>query len=170
MPIFAPPDGRVARQQIAYARAVADFLRVVRTDPYATPAQKQAALSAIEGVSISPQQTERILVLRDETWAKTEAEMLNVLDLAMRGEIRESSVVQVRFRIPAMVSVDLTEEQAAIAGSLAQQFIAPNTFLDSRHDRRRARQSAPVRRTGLALLQRRTNHRARRANRLCAGY
>ena len=131
LPVFAPPDARVARQQIAYARAVADFIRVVRTDPYATPAQKQAALSVIEGVSVSPQQAERIISFRDEAWAKTETEMLYVLDLAMRGEIRESSVAQVRFRIPAMVSVDLTEEQAALAGSLAQQLIAPNTFLDS---------------------------------------
>lgn len=131
LPVYAPPDARVARQQIAYARAVADFIRVVRTDPYALLAQKQAALSAIEGIAISPQQAERIVSFRDDAWARTETEMVNVLDLAMRGEIRESSVAQVRFRIPAMVSVDLTEEQAAIAGTLAQQFIAPNTFLDS---------------------------------------
>ena len=131
LPVYSPPDARVARQQIAYARAVADFIRVVRADSYTSPTQKQAALSAIEGVSTSPQQAERIISFRDDAWARTEAEMLNVLDLAMRGEIRESSVAQVRFRIPAMVSVDLTEEQAAIAGSLAQQFIAPNTFLDA---------------------------------------
>ena len=131
LPVYSPPDARVARQQIAYARAVADFIRVVRADSYTSPTQKQAALSTIEGVSISPQQAERIISFRDDAWARTEAEMLNVLDLAMRGEIRESSVAQVRFRIPAMVSVDLTEEQAAIAGSLAQQFIAPNTFLDT---------------------------------------
>jgi putative nucleotidyltransferase with HDIG domain len=131
VPIYAAPDARVARKQIAYARAVADFIRVIRADPYTSPAQKQAALSDIEGVSISPQQAERIISFRDDAWARTETEMLNVLDLAMRGEIRESSVAQVRFRIPAMVSVDLTEEQAAIAGALAQQFVAPNTFLDT---------------------------------------
>jgi putative nucleotidyltransferase with HDIG domain len=151
VPIFAPPDGRVARQQIATARAVADFIRVVRADPYAAPAQKLAALSAIEGVSIIPQQAERVVSFRDDAWTRTEAEMLNVLDLAMRGEIRESSVAQVRFRIPAMVSVDLTEEQAAIAGALAQQFIAPNTFLDSETTnaaRTKARQSVePVTRS-----------------------
>ena len=144
LPVFAPPDARVARQQIAYARAVADFIRVVRTDPYASPAQKQAALTAIEGVSILSQQAERVVSLREDAWTKTEAEMLNVLDLAMRGEIRESSAAQIRFRIPAMVSVDLTEEQAALAAALAQQFIAPNTFLDSETTtaaRTKARQS-----------------------------
>src|SRR5512139_4137400 len=35
-PIYTLPDGRVARQQIARARAVADFVRAVRADSYAT--------------------------------------------------------------------------------------------------------------------------------------
>ncbi len=130
-PIYTPPDGRVARQQIAYARAVADFIRSVRADSYATSVQKQAALAAIANVSLSPAEAESIVMLRDEVWAKLEAETLNVLDLAMRGELRESNLAQIRTRIPAMVSVDLTEGQAAIAAMLAKQFIAPNSFLDA---------------------------------------
>ena len=129
-PLFTPPDGRVARQQIAYARSVADYIRAVRADSYATPAQKQVALAALEGVVLSPAQAERIILFRDETWAKIEAEVLNVLDFALRGELRESNVTQVRIRIPAMVSVDLTETQAAVVAALAQQFIAPNSFVD----------------------------------------
>jgi putative nucleotidyltransferase with HDIG domain len=130
-PIFTPPDGRVVRQQIAYTRAVADFIRAVRADSYATSAQKQAALGAIDGISVSLTQAERTITLRDEAWAKVEAETLNVLDLALRGELREGNVAQLRARIPAMVSVDLTEAQAALVAALAQQFIAPNSFLDS---------------------------------------
>ena len=151
MPIFTPPDGRVARQQIAYARAVTEFIRSVRADSYATPVQKQAALTAIVGITITPSLAERIVGLRDESWSQIEAELLNVLDLAMRGELRESNITDARLRIPAMVSVDLTESQAAVVAALAQQLIAPNSFLDAEATtaaRAKARQSVePVTRS-----------------------
>jgi len=129
--VYTPPDGRIARQQIATARAIADFVRAVRADPYASLAHKQTALTAVEPISISPALAEGILILRDEAWSKVEAETLNVLDLALRGELREGNVAQVRLRIPAMVSVDLTESQANVAAMLAQQLVAPNSFLDT---------------------------------------
>jgi cyclic-di-AMP phosphodiesterase PgpH len=150
-PIYTLPDGRVARQQIARARAVADFIRAVRADSYATLAQKQTALAAIQGISLSSAQAERTVTLPDETWSKIETEVVNVLDVAMRSEIREDDVGPVRARIPGMVGIRLTEEQAALAGPLAQQFIAPNSFLDAEataNARAKARQSVePVART-----------------------
>jgi len=150
-PVYTLPDGRVARQQIARARAVADFVRAVRADSYATLAQKQAALAAIQGISLSSAQAERTVTLSDETWSKIETEVVNVLDLAMRSEIREDDVSSVRARIPGMVGIRLTEEQAALASPLAQQFIAPNSFLDAEataNARTKARQSVePVART-----------------------
>jgi len=149
--IFTLPDGRVARQQIAYARAVADFIRAVRADSYASPTQKQAALAAVRGISLSDAQVERLVALHDEAWSKIETEMLTVLDRAMRNEIREDDVAQVRARLPAAVSIGLSEEQAALASALAQQFIAPNSFLDAEATaaaRAKARQSVePVPRT-----------------------
>jgi len=129
-PIYTPPDSHVARQQIARARAVADFIRAVRADPYTTSTQKQEALAALEGVPFSSAQIEQIVGLRDEMWAKIESEMLTVLDLTLRGEIRETNLSQVRSRIPTMVSVDLTEVQASIVSTLAQSCIAANSFLD----------------------------------------
>jgi len=150
-PIYTLPDGRVARQQIARARAVADFVRAVRADSYATLAQKQTALAAIQGISLSSAQAERTVTLPDETWSKIETEVVNVLDVAMRSEIREDDVGPVRARIPGMVGIRLTEEQSALAGPLAQQFIAPNSFLDAEataNARAKARQSVePVART-----------------------
>jgi len=129
-PIYTPPDSHIARQQIARARAVADFIRAVRADPYTTFTQKQAAFAALEGVPFSSAQVERIVGLRDDTWAKIESEMLTVLDLTLRGEIRETNISQVRSRIPTMISVDLTDEQASIVSTLAQSCIAANSFLD----------------------------------------
>jgi len=150
-PIYTLPDGHVARQQIARARAAADFIRAVRADSYATPSQKRAALTAIQGISLSNSQADRIIALQDEAWSKIETEVLTVLDLAMRNEIREDDVAPVRARVPGMVGIGLTEEQAAIASTLVQQFIAPNSFLDADGTaaaRTKARQSVePVPRT-----------------------
>jgi putative nucleotidyltransferase with HDIG domain len=129
-PIYTPPDSHIARQQIAYARAVADFIRAVRADPYTTSTQKQVALTALEGVPFSSARIERIVGLRDDAWAKVENETLTVLDLSLRGEIRETNISQVRSRIPTMVGVDLTDEQASIVSTLAQSCVAANSFLD----------------------------------------
>jgi putative nucleotidyltransferase with HDIG domain len=143
-PIFTPPDGRFARQQIAYARAVTEFIRSVRADSYATLAEKRSALTAVEGITITPTLAERIIAVRDDSWTKVETELLDVLDLAMRGELREDNIAEIRLRLPAMVSVDLTEAQAAIVAPLAQQLVVPNSFLDAEATaaaRAKARQS-----------------------------
>ena len=166
-PIYTPPDGHIARQQIARARAVADFIRAVRADPYATPAQKQAALAALEGVPFSSAQVERIVSLRDEAWAKIESETLNVLDLALRGEIREANISQVRSRIPTMV-----ERGPDRRTSLYRQHVGPvihraEQLLGRGSNHRRARQSAPIGRAGHALLRSRSDHCAGR--RKCHG-
>jgi len=116
-PIFTPPDGRVARQQIAFARKVAEYIRSIRADSSATLAEKQAKLTAITGISLSPTVASDIVQLRDDDWDKIEAEMLATLDWAMHSEIREDNLSQARARVPALVSTALTEEQATIAGA-----------------------------------------------------
>jgi membrane-associated HD superfamily phosphohydrolase len=108
--IYTVPDGRVARQQMARARAVTDFVRAVRADSYASFAQKQAALAAIQGVSLSSAQAERILTLPDGPGQKSRLRVVNVLDLAHR-EIREGRRESSRARIPGMVGIRLTEDR-----------------------------------------------------------
>jgi len=130
-PLYTLPDSHIARQQIAHARAVATFIRAVRADAYAPAVEKQTALSAIEGLPLNRAQIEQVVSFRDDVWAKIEGEILSVLDLTMRGEIRESQVGQVRSRIPSMVGIELTDEQAAIAGALTQSFVTANSFFDA---------------------------------------
>ena len=131
-PIYTPPDGRVARQQIAFARKVAEYIRSIRADTTTTLADKYGKLTSLIGLSLSPTLAQDIIQLSDDDWDKIEAEMLATLDWAMRSEIREDNLYQARARVPALVSTALTEQQAAIAGELAQQFIVPNSFLDTR--------------------------------------
>ena len=132
VPIYTLPDSYVAREQVSRARQVADFIGTVRADTASSLAQKQTALEAVTGVTLSPAQTTTILGFSDNAWTQVESEMLNALDWAMRNEIRQDNVDQMRARIPFVVSMTLPQDQAAIAAYLAQQFVIPNSFYDAK--------------------------------------
>lgn len=130
LPVYTPPDPAVARAQVARARQILDFIRAVRADPLATPAEKRAALQAIEGLLLPRLTLEQILAHSNESWARLEAEIITVIDLAMRGEIRDTTLAETRARLPALVSTDLNDEQIQIVSTLASALIIPNSFYD----------------------------------------
>jgi cyclic-di-AMP phosphodiesterase PgpH len=150
-PVYTPPDSRIVRQQVAYARRVMDAIGAARADITSTLAQRWAAVESISGLSLTAEQVQAILSVSDETWNEIETEALSIVAWMMRAEIRQDDLDQVRARVPFMVSLTLTEEQAAITSALAQQFVAPTSFLDAEATeaaRARARQSAvPVTRS-----------------------
>ncbi|MFW6082469.1 MAG: HD family phosphohydrolase, partial [Chloroflexota bacterium] len=55
---------------------------------------------------------------------------LAVVGEVMREEIREGEAASARRRLPRMVSLDLSDAEAAVATALAQAFVIPNSFLD----------------------------------------
>lgn len=119
-------DPRVARQQIARARQMTDFIRAVRADRLATREQKQAALAAIEGVPLTPAVIDQLLDLSDTAWDRISQEIIDVIDLAMRDEIRDVTVDEVRGRLPALVAIELDETQTALVSAIARNFVVPN--------------------------------------------
>ena len=131
LPVYTPPDSRIVRQQIAYARRVMDAIRATRADNTVTLAQKWTALENGAGISLSTSQVQSILNLSDDEWSLVETEVLSVVEWMMRSEIRQGELDQARARVPFMLSLSLTEDQAAVAGALAQNLIAPTSFIDS---------------------------------------
>lgn len=119
-------DPRVARQQIARARQMVDFIRAVRADPQATHAQKQVELAAIEGVTLTAAIIDQLLDVSDATWDRIAQEIIDVIDLAMRDEIRDVTVDEVRGRLPALVAIELDENQTALVSAIARHFVVPN--------------------------------------------
>jgi cyclic-di-AMP phosphodiesterase PgpH len=124
--LYDPLDPRVARQQIAYARQVIDFIRAVRLDTQATRDQRRAALAAIENVPLSPATIEALLDLSGETWQRLASEVIAVINLAMRSEIRDVNVAEINGRLPGLVATELNEDQTRLVSSVAQPFIIPN--------------------------------------------
>ena len=123
---YDPVDPRVARQQIAYARQVLDFIRAVRLDTQATRDQKRVALAAIENVPLAATAIDALLDLPADTWQRVSQEVIAVIDLTLRNVIRDVNVAEFKSRLPALVAIDLNEEQTRLVSAVAQHFIVPN--------------------------------------------
>jgi membrane-associated HD superfamily phosphohydrolase len=123
---YDPLDLRVPRQQVARARGVIDYLRAVRADPIASRAEKQAMLGAIDNVRLSPETIDQILDTPEEAWARLTQEIVTVIDLALRTEIRDTNIDEIKARLPAYVAIDLNEQQTQLVSQIAQNFVIPN--------------------------------------------
>jgi len=146
-PVYTSPDPELARQQLDRAREVLDYLGSVRADPLASPARKRAWARAVpELEDLSVEMLEALVSLSDESWDRVQLETLAVIDQAMRREIREGFLGQALEDITALVSLDLTQEEAQVTEALVRQFLLPNAYLDEEAtaaSRERAREQVP---------------------------
>lgn len=149
--IYDPPQARIARQQIERARAVLNFVDMVRADPFASTSRKSAWLGSIADVGLSPEAVKTLLTMDDRTWKDVYTEIINVLDRAMREEIRSSNLEAVKRTVPALVSPQFSEEQNLVISQFVQGLLKPNAFFNvekTAEARRKARESVqPITRT-----------------------
>ncbi len=146
-PIYTSPDPAQGRQQLDRARQVLDYLGSVRADPLATPAQKRGWILAVpELADLASATLDTLLALPDAGWDRVQMDTLAVIDQAMRREIREGYLEDAQAEIPALVSLDLSVEEATVTIALAQRFLKPNAFLDpaaTAEAQARAREEVP---------------------------
>lgn len=149
--IYDPPELAVARRQLSKAQAVLNFIEAVRNDPYATPEEKTRWLESLVDLVLPRRVITTLLNLDDERWQRVSIEVKDVLDRAMRTEIRENQLAEMKRRIPAMVSWQLTEDEAAAVVAIVSGLVHPNTFYNpekTAEARKAARESIePVSRT-----------------------
>jgi hypothetical protein len=126
--VYSPPDPSIARSQIERLRAALDFITLVRNDEFATTEQKHADLQSLSDISLEPETIEEILDLSAARWDAVQQESLSVLEQVMRNTIRENDLQIIRRSVPSLVSLALTEEQAALVADLVSAFIVPNSF------------------------------------------
>ncbi|PWH18891.1 MAG: hypothetical protein DDG59_04885 [Anaerolineae bacterium] len=127
-PVYTTPDTGIARAQRERLRKALAYINAVRADAYATPEQKLADLALMEELSLTPEQAQAILNLNDLRWQAIQQEAIVVLEQVMRGTIREERVAEVRRNLPAMVSLALSEDQAALVVDLVEPFVVANSF------------------------------------------
>jgi putative nucleotidyltransferase with HDIG domain len=129
--IYDPPDASVARQQEVRAQQILDYVSTVREDPYATVEQKTKWLAAIPDLDLSPAVIEQALTLNEGDWLEVEEETVRVLIGAMQGEIRDSQVAAVRRRLPTLINISMTDEQAEVIEAIAGGLVTANTFYNA---------------------------------------
>ena len=130
--IYDPPDASVARQQEVRARQILDYMSTLREDPYASPEQKASWISAIPDLDLEPDTIDLILTLPEDDWQEVKDETVRVLVRAMQGvEIRESQVESVRRRLPTLVALGMSDEQADVVEGIAGSLVTANTFYNA---------------------------------------
>lgn len=143
--IFDPPQTRVARQQIARADLILQYIAIVRADPYASDEQKISWLQQISDFKLSPDIAASILAISDDRWPVIASETSRVLDLAMRQVIREGELSAAQRAVPSLIGFGLSDEEAAVVSALVQGLLRPNTFFNAeRTDQARAEAAAKV--------------------------
>lgn len=160
-PVYSSPDTGVARRQLERLRAALTYITSVRADAYAAFDQRLADLAALEDISLDQQAARSILELGEARWQAVQQEAIVVLEQVMRSTIREDRLEDARRDVPALVSLALPEDQAAIVAELVAGFVAPNSFYSeelTEAARRQARQAvSPVSRSfaaGQLVVQR----------------
>jgi hypothetical protein len=127
-PVYTVADTTVARRQLERLRSALAYIATVRADTFAAPQQKVADLAALEDIHISQESAAAILALSDSRWQAIQQEAIVVLEQIMRSTIREDRLEEARRSASALVSLSLSEEQAAVTAELASAFVAPNSF------------------------------------------
>jgi putative nucleotidyltransferase with HDIG domain len=131
-PVYTSPNPALARQQLDRARQVLDYLGAVRADTLASVAQRRGWIQAAPELSgLSSETLDGLITLSNASWDRVELEVRDVIDQAMRREIREEYLEDAREGVPALVSLDLSNEETAVTVALVQCFLIPNSSLDS---------------------------------------
>ncbi len=127
LPIYTSADTRVARRQLEQLRTALGYIQTVRADTYASMEQKLADLEALEEVVLSQDSIATILTMNDTRWQEVQQQALAVLERVMSSGIRPETLDDARSRVPALVSLSLPEDQAAVVADLVTSFTAPNS-------------------------------------------
>jgi putative nucleotidyltransferase with HDIG domain len=131
-PVYTLPNPALARQQLDRARQVLDYLGAVRADTLASVAQRRGWIQAVPELSgLSSEVLDSLLNLSGASWDRVELEVRDTIDQAMRREIREEYLEDARDGVPALVSLDLSNEETTVTVALVQRFLIPNSFPDS---------------------------------------
>ncbi|MCZ7542842.1 MAG: HDIG domain-containing protein [Anaerolineae bacterium] len=122
-------DNDIARRQVNRAQLVLDYIEHVRNDPFASRAQKEADLAAMEDLALENDVVSRLLSFNDAEWRQVRDQAIAVLGSVMSGEVREDNLEAIRQTVPRR-SVFLPVEQEAVVTNLVNLLTKPNTFID----------------------------------------
>ncbi len=128
--VYDPPNSRIARQQILLLRDVIGQIDDLRADTRISLADKQAQLTALPDLPLTDAAASLILRFSEDAWITTQNEALAALERVMQSQVRADQLEIVRRSAPAVLSVDLTDEQVTAVTALINPLIIPNSLYD----------------------------------------
>ena len=126
--VFDPPDARIGRRQVELLHAALSFIDNVRADTRASEEEQFAHVSQLSSVSLDRAIVVGILRLPEDRWQAVKQEAIRVLDQVMRGQVREDRIAQTQAALPTLVTVELSETEAAVVVALVADFVVPNSL------------------------------------------
>jgi hypothetical protein len=127
VPVYAAPDAAVARAQVGALRDALNFITSVRADTFASQEQKLADLAALRDINLTQESAGALLALSESNWQNIQSESIVVLEQLMRSTIRDDRLEDARRSVPALISLSLPEDQAALVAELVSALVAPNS-------------------------------------------
>lgn len=159
--VYSPPDPAIARRQIDRLGKALESISTILTDTSINTAQKTTLLASINDLRLQPATVDRILALPNSRWSAIAQEALRVLEQVMRGQVTDSNLKATQSNLGFIVSLALTEDQAAVVVELVSPFVVANSFFSPELTdaaRQQARQSIePITQTyveGETIVQR----------------
>jgi len=125
--VYDPPNMRVARSQVSHTRLVLDFIETVRSDTLAGRQLQREYINAVPELDLDDETLDTLLNLTALQWEVVRQDTLDVVDQAMREQIRKDRLEETRATIFLLVRLELSENQATVVTALAQQLIVPNS-------------------------------------------
>ncbi|MEW5989201.1 MAG: HDIG domain-containing metalloprotein [Chloroflexota bacterium] len=146
-------DLQIGRTQADKAQAIFSFVEVVRADPMADEATKTRYLQAIADVLVEEEVARALLALNQADYGAAKANVLDIIEQTMQGQILATQLTDVRRQARRLVSFDSTPTQESVVTNLAPQFIVTNSHFDEEATAQAKARAAgliePVRRTVL---------------------
>ena len=118
-PIFDPPDGRIARTQLAAAQAALASITTLRSDTGLQAPQKLTNLQLTSGANLDAAAAQTILEFAEARWQAVAADTLRVLETTLRDPVRADALAAARRAAPSAVN------SARAPASCKRERIAP---------------------------------------------
>jgi putative nucleotidyltransferase with HDIG domain len=127
-PVYIPPDTSIARTQSEALNSILISISAIRTNQEATLDQKETELMEIQGLTLQHGSQVVLLTITDTRWDLVQTEAFKVLEQAMQIPVRTEDLDSVRQNLPSLVSLTLTEKEAALVVEIVAPIVVANTY------------------------------------------
>jgi putative nucleotidyltransferase with HDIG domain len=127
-PVYLPPDMAIARTQSESLNTMLVSISGIRANQEATLEQKRVGLITILGLGLEPGSMDALLAFPDPRWDLVQTSAFTVLEQAMQNPVRTENLEAFRKNLPSLVSLNLSEQEAALVVEIVSPLVLANSF------------------------------------------